>query len=255
MIYGLYLSATGIMANSHRQDVIANNLANAETTGFKRNTVAFKQRLTAAQEDAAKRGFTNPLEENIGGGLFINPTGTDLAQGDLESTGNNLDLAIEGKGYFAVDDHGTTRLTRAGAMMMDRNGNLIMANGSGQRVLDRDLKPIKLDPGQLNNTLVGNYGEISQNQKDAGHIGLFDVDDPHKLTKKGANMLDASSAGSLKPALGMIRSNHLERANVDPATELTQLMDAQRQREANANMIRYQDETLGHAVNELGKLS
>src|SRR3954454_7131920 len=88
MIYGLYLSATGVMANAHRQDVIANNLANSETVGFKRDVTSFQERLTEAQ---AQRGPTNPLLENIGGGLLVHPTAIDFTQGELETTGNNLD--------------------------------------------------------------------------------------------------------------------------------------------------------------------
>ena len=86
-------------------------------------------------------------------------------------------------------------------------------------------------------------------------MGLFDVSDPTKLVPKGGNIIDYSKAGDLKSATGTMRSQFTERANVDPAIELTQLMDAQRQLEANANMIRYQDETLGKAVTDVGKLS
>jgi flagellar basal-body rod protein FlgF len=233
VIYGLYLSASGVIANSYREDVIANNLANSETTAFKRNTTAFQQRLTAAQEKSALAGKTDPLQEGIGGGLLASPTGIDMAQGELEETGNALDLAVMGKGFFAVDDHGKTELTRDGKFITDKEGDVIVDNGTGQRVLGSDMKPLSLDPNQLNQTSINDSGEITQN----------------------GNIVDYSKAGDLKAADGTIRSQFVERSNVDPAVELTQLMDAQRQLEANANMIKYQDDTLAKAVTDVGKLS
>jgi flagellar basal-body rod protein FlgF len=255
VIYGLYLSASGVIANSYREDVIANNLANSETTAFKRNTTAFQQRLTAAQEKSALAGKTDPLQEGIGGGLLASPTGIDMAQGELEETGNALDLAVMGKGFFAVDDHGKTELTRDGKFITDKEGDVIVDNGTGQRVLGSDMKPLSLDPNQLNQTSINDSGEITQNGKLAGRVGLFDVSDPTKLVPKGGNIVDYSKAGDLKAADGTIRSQFVERSNVDPAVELTQLMDAQRQLEANANMIKYQDDTLAKAVTDVGKLS
>jgi len=255
VIYGLYLSATGVIANSYREDVIANNLANAETTAFKRNTTAFKQRLTAAQEQSALLGKTDPLQEGIGGGFFAAPTGVDTSQGELEDTGKTLDLAVMGKGFFAINDHGKTQLTRDGRFMLDRAGNVIMDNSTGQQVLGSDMKPLVLDPAQMNQTTVSQTGQITQNGKLAGTVGLFDVPDPTKLVNKGGNIIDSSQAGDLQPASGSMRSQFTERSNVDPAIELTHLMDAQRELEANANMIRYQDETLGKAVTDVGKLS
>jgi flagellar basal-body rod protein FlgG len=255
VIYGLYLSATGVIANSYREDVIANNLANAETTAFKRNTTAFQQRLTAAQEKSALQGKTDPLQEGIGGGFLVSPTGTDMSQGDLEATGNLLDLAVVGKGFFAVDNHGKQQLTRDGQFSLDRDGNLIIDNDSGQHVLDASMQPVTLDPAKLSQTTISQTGDITQAGKLVGKVGLFDVADQTKLVPKGGNVMDYSKAGDLQPATGAMRSEFTERANVDPATELTHLMDAQRQLEANANMIRYQDETLGKAVTDVGKLS
>ena len=114
MIYGLYLSATGVQTSAHRQDTIANNLANAETVGFKKDVSLFRQRLTEAQERRLSPGSrrphgplfpgapTNPLLEPIGGGHDFHPTLIDTAQGELEPTGSPLDLAIEGGGCFDV---------------------------------------------------------------------------------------------------------------------------------------------------------
>ena len=145
MIYGMYQSAAGVMTNSYRQDVIANNLANAETVGFKKDLAQFQQRRTEAQERGTEKS-TNALLENLGGGVFASPTVADLSQGELEPSSNNMDVAIEGKGFFAVRDHGQVRLTRDGRFMSDREGHLAMANNSGQLVLDDKNEPISLNP-------------------------------------------------------------------------------------------------------------
>ena len=254
MIYGLYLSASGVLTNSYRQDVIANNIANAETVGFRRDLALFQERLTEAQAGRFRGGVTNDLLEPLGGGLFAAPTLIDARQGEIERTGNNLDIAIEGAGYFLVDDSGTQRLTRNGGLMIDRAGNLILAH-SGQKILDDRRKPIVLNGALSSQTEIADDGQITQAGQPAGRIGVFDVPDPVQLTKRGRMLLDHPSVATLPAAKSsLIHGGSIERANLEPTTELAILMDAQRQLEANANMIRYQDQTLGKLVNEVGKI-
>src|SRR5437588_7471981 len=121
MIYGLYLSATGVLANSYRQDVIANNIANSETIGFKRDLALFQQRRTEAQERGS--GASNAMLEALGGGALALPMQVDTSQGEMEPTDKNLDAAIEGRGFFTVMDNGQTRLTRNGHFMVNRAGH------------------------------------------------------------------------------------------------------------------------------------
>jgi flagellar basal body rod protein FlgG len=255
MLYGLYLSATGVMTNSYRQDVIANNLANSETVGFKKDLALFRERMTAAQEMRQRTGWTDPLMENIGGGTFANPTAVDISQGEIEHTGNSLDLAIDGPGYFSVDDHGQRRLTRNGQFSINRDGTLMLSNGQQQRVLDPAGRPIVLDARLRDVTTISQDGVITQDEVPVGRIGVFDVPDPVPLKKEGGTLLSYPDMKQLRPSASLLRSEFVERANVDPATELTALMDTQRQLEANANMIRYQDTTLGELVNTVGKIS
>src|SRR5256714_3183439 len=121
MIYGLYLSATGVVTNSYRQDVIANNLANAETVGFKKDLASFVERRTAAAERGLGSGSSDPMMEHLTGGLWTLPTTVDVSQGELEATGHNLDCAVVSKGYFlAQDGKGQQNLTRDGRFAIDR---------------------------------------------------------------------------------------------------------------------------------------
>src|SRR5256885_4918666 len=189
MNYGLYLSATGVLANTYRQDVIANNLANSETVGFKRHLATFQERPTESATEG-RPDLSDPMLDHIGGGFLVSPTQVDTTQGEMETTGNNLDAAIFGQGYFAVDDHGKTQLTRAGQFMLNRDGDLIMTNGNGQRVRDVDGKPIQL-PGLIAAKLeIGSDGQITHEGKPVARLGLFDVPDPSKLIKKGQSLFD-----------------------------------------------------------------
>jgi flagellar basal-body rod protein FlgF len=253
MIYGLYLSATGILANSYNIDTLSNNLANSESVGFKRDLTLFRERLTQQQESNHAQDWSDPVLEKIGGGLTVNPTVIDSQQGEMEETGNPLDVAIDGNGYIATSDDGGTHLTRDGRLMVNQNGQLVSANSHGSRILDDKQKPIVLSPGAA--TIIGLDGTVTQNGQKVAQIGLFDVPDKTLLTKKGAGMLDYPDMGQLTTGTGQFRSQTIEHSNVDPTTELAQLMQAQRQLEANANMIHYQDETLQQLVQSVGKIS
>ena len=253
MLYGLYASASGVMINSYKQDVLANNLANAETIGFKKDLTIFRQRLTAAQENPDKQSWTDPLMEGLGGGTFAEPTQVDVSAGSLERTGNKLDAAVQGTGFFTVDDHGKTRLTRNGAFMIS-GGNLVTTNGK-QNVLGTDGNPIKLDGTLYGATNIGEDGTITQGDKVAGKIAVMDVADPGKLKNEGGTLFSISDNNDLSPSDSKIHGEFLEDANVDPSTELTALMGTQRLLEANANMIHYQDSTLDKLVNTVGKVS
>jgi flagellar basal-body rod protein FlgG len=253
MIYGLYLSATGVLTNSYRQDVISNNLANSETVGYKKNIALFQERLTEVQAQR-NPSASSSLLENIGGGTLCAPTEIDTTQGELETTGNKLDVAITGDGYFGVQDANGIKLTRNGSFSLDRKGNLILSN-TGNMVLDQDRKPITLDPTQRSLIELGSDGQMTVAGKQVAKLGLFSVPDRQQLIKQGGTLMSYSDPNKITPSKATVVGGALERANVDPATELTTLMDAQRQLEANANMIRYQDTTLNRLVNDVGKVA
>ena len=251
MIYGLYLSATGVLANSLRQDVIANNIANAETTGFKRDLATFQELRTSAQRNHTP-AKTNSALEPLGGGMCLIPSPPDMTPGELEPTGNKMDVAIQGTGYFAVRNRGQIMLSRDGRFAVNPAGHLTLAS-EGQEVLDEARNPITVDPNQQ--VIIARDGSISQNGSMVGRLGVFDVANPESLRKYGQSLLTCPDADrALRPSDSAVSQGYVERANVDPATELAALMDAQRQLEANANMIRYQDQTLSRLVNDVGKI-
>ncbi|HEV8605093.1 MAG TPA: flagellar hook-basal body protein [Tepidisphaeraceae bacterium] len=251
MNYGLYLSAMGVLANSQRQDVIANNLANAETVGFKKDLALFQEQRTEAQlRGRSPSRDSNELLEPLGGGLIPSGATLDLSQGPIESTSNPLDVAIMGDGYFAVRNGENLMLTRAGRFQVDRNG--ILATDSGHAVLSEKMDTIPLAPGAVD---IAKDGTITQDGKTVGRLGVFSVPNSRLLFKRGANLMSYPDIErSLKASDVQLRNEALEQANCEPTSELAALMDAQRQLEANANMIRYQDQMLSRLVNDVAKI-
>ena len=247
----MYLSATGVISSSHEQDVIANNLANVETSGFKRELSVQQQRQVESQAMHAA-GLSNPMLDNIGGGELLAPSVFDQSQGQMDASSNNFDTAVVGSGYITVKDHDQTRLTRNGSFMIDSTGNLVTT--SGQQVLDPKSKPINLagfTQGQLH---IGPDGSITNGQDAVAQIGLVEPTDPQSVKPAGANLYASTKDTQLVPAKGRLTPNVKEGSNVDPTTELTRLMQTQRLLEANANFIKTQDSTLEKAVTDVGKI-
>ncbi|MGN6505830.1 MAG: flagellar hook-basal body protein [Tepidisphaeraceae bacterium] len=251
MIYGLYLSATGVITSSHQQDVIANNLANAETSGFKRELSLQEQRRVESQALHAADA-SNPTLDNIGGGELLAPSYIDQSQGQMEVSSNSFDTAIVGSGYLAVRDGDTTRYTRNGQFMIDHSGNLVTS--VGQPVLDVQKKPINLAGFTQQELKINPDGSIQNGQDTLAQIGMFEPTDPQSIKPHGANLFSTTDATQMVPAKGKLMRNMKEGSNVDPTKELTRLMETQRLLEANANFIKTQDATLAKAVTDVGKI-
>ncbi|MCZ6735296.1 MAG: flagellar hook-basal body protein [Planctomycetota bacterium] len=258
MNYGLYLSAAGVITNLHRQDVLANNLANVNTVGFKPDTVYTRQRLPERQE-AALPIEPHWLLEQLGGGQAANPTYLSLRQGNLLETGNDLDLAIDGDGFLVVRTTSGTgnesiRLTRDGRLTLNANGELILA-ATGMRVLDVNDQPIRLDGAAK--VEIKSTGEVIQDGQVRATIQITSPADPTRLTKVGDNLLRLSSSGPIEraPAGGRLVQGHLEASAVDPIMALNAMISATKAAQGNIKMMQYHDHLMGQAVNTLGRVA
>ena len=257
MLTGLYLSAAGLQAQEVRQAVIANNLANAQTTGFKRDLAMMQARLQAPEEDVRMTKYLVPSLQNQGGGVNAVGAGVDLTQAPLTATSNQTDVALDGRGFFTVkgDKEGEKNLTRDGRFLINTDGTLVTANG-GRPVLSADGQPIVLDP-ELPVTIAAD-GSISQGDGGAAgtKLGLADVKDQKDLVKLGGNLLTVSKPESLTdvPSETQVRQFHVEQSGVDPVVEMVNMLEGQRAFEANAKMISYQDTTLSE-LNTIGKVA
>lgn len=251
MTFGSYISAAGMLTSSHRIDVLANNLANADSNGFRRSLAIMSERPTPKGNDLT--GSPEGMLRDIGGGHWMAPTRLDRSQGPLESTGNPLDMAIVGDGFFEVQHPQGRRLTRDGAMMIDDQGYLVLATNTARKILDVDGNTIQLSTADRTRLDVSKEGVIIEDGKPKARVAVVSAP-TGALSPAGGNLLQAVDDSVLKPVDQVdIKAGFVEGANLDAATELTQLMEAQRQLEANANMLKMADESVGRAI-QAGRL-
>ena len=257
MNYGLYLSAAGVLNNLQRQDVIANNLANITTVGFKPDSVLTRHRLPERLESGL---LIEPKEllERLGGGLSANPAFVSQLQGNLIKTENDLDVAVDGEGFLLVASErapeAAARLTRDGRMAINPSGELVMT-ATGMRVLDANNQPISLDP-----TLrieIRSNGQVAQNDVVRATIQLVAPRDPAALTKVGNNLLRVGSGrqADLRPATGRLVQRHVESSAVNPITALSDMISAAKAAQGNIKMMQFHDHLMGQAVNTLGRVA
>ncbi len=215
--------------------IIANNLSNAQTAGFKKDAPLFFSLLAEAGEP-----LNPPAQETIQ---------TVFEQGHLYRTNHPLDVAIEGEGFFKVKVGEEVRYTRAGNFHLDKNGKLLDAGGRPVLGQNREI------------TLRGNHVVIDLDgtvQVDGNTVGKIDVvtfPDPYQLMKEGHNLYFALNPGEEKPAArSSVLQSHLESSNVNPVEEMINLLDSHRSFESCIKVIQANDGLDGKAVNELGRV-
>ncbi len=253
----LYTAATGMQALETKLDVIANNLANVNTTGFKKGRVNF--------EDLFYRQEVMPSEEtatgtSIGLGTRVSSVQTDHKQGAFQQTGNALDVAIEGKGFFEVIDPLTQEslYTRSGNFGINRDGALVL----GSAISGRPLEPPITIPPEATHVSIRQNGDVfyqspgQTTQTSAGNIGLVSFINEQGLVKLGENLYRESDASGTatkgnpgESGLGVLVQNALEASNVEPVQELIDLITTQRSFELNSQAVKAGDEVLQQIAN------
>jgi flagellar basal-body rod protein FlgF len=251
MVYGLWQSAAGLQAQDYRQAIIANNLANVDTPGFKPDRISFAERMSAAKA-GAPRSTRHPVLDALPGGLFETPVHTDYSQAAIETTSSPLDVAIEGSGFLTVQTPDGPRYTRDGRLTLNRDGELRHAS-SGYPVVDGDGKAIVLDASQPRLIKIDEQGQVKQGERAAGRLALVDFNDRSGIKKVGQNLFAADRARPTN-ASGTVRQFATEGSGADPVTSLVEMIDATRAYQLNATMLTMQDESLGRLVNEVGKI-
>lgn len=259
MNYGFNLASAGILTSMYRQDVAANNLANIETPAFKIDQTATLPRLAAREEDGLFEMPSNTLLERLGAGVLLAPARSAFSQGPVQTTGNPLDLAIQGEGFFKVnskaDGTGPVRLTRDGRFTLNRAGQLV-TTADGLPVLDSAGRSININPAGGKITVHSN-GLIEQNGQSVSQIALVSVPDTSKLKKEGqglysgpADVIDAN-----KTANGDIVQHAIERSNVDPIRAMMQVTDASSAVSSATRIAQIHDEMMSRAINSLGRVT
>jgi flagellar hook protein FlgE len=286
MLRSLFAGISGLRVNQTMLDVTGNNIANANTIGFKSSNTVFQdtlsQMLTGATGAAAPRGGTNPTQ--VGLGVQLAATSTNFNQGSAQTTGRPTDLMIQGDGFFVTKKGAELLFTRAGSFTFDETGTLVTPTGN--RVMgyeldaagnairtgpDGGLVPLTLTPAnvyptpepgvELASYNIGSDGKIrgifsDGVQRELGQVAMADFNNPMGLEKVGetsfrgsANSGDPEIGVASEGRLGTLIGGALEMSNVDLAAEFTNLILAQRGFQASSRVITTSDSVLEELVN------
>lgn len=241
----LLVSLSQQLAAFRSMDVIANNLANLSTPGFKRETARFEEYITQVPPAEGQTGAQTLS--------FVKDAGImrDLSQGELTHTGAPLDFGINGNGYFSVQTPAGMRYTRDGHFSLDANGQLVTSEGYA---VQGDGGPITITPddGQIN---VGPDGTISSvlngNSIQLGKLQVVDFANDSALTKQGSNLYSTTQAAT-PSTTASVQQGMLESSNVQPVIEITHMIDVTRAYQMTATLSNSQEDLMRQAISQLG---
>ncbi len=258
MLRAFSTAATGMSAQQMMVDIISNNLANINTTGYKRSQINFQDLVYVKMQESGTQvasGVVAPTGLEIGSGVRAASNTKIFSAGEMENTGNNLDIAITGEGFLQVVlPNGELRYTRDGTLQVNANGELVTSHGYSIEPAISGLSEavsitIQKDGGV-------NVTDSTGSQSVVGNIQLARFPNPSGLSSEGDNLLaETSASGSAitgtpgQNGLGSIQSGFLEKSNVQMVKELVNLITAQRAYEINSRAIRAGDDMLRTANN------
>ncbi|WP_027633944.1 flagellar hook-basal body complex protein [Clostridium hydrogeniformans] len=256
MIRGIYTAVSGLITQEAKQDVVTNNLANANTIGYKTENLATKKFEDVLLSNYDKKVLGKNVKNNIGSislGSKIDETLTYFSQGNIIDSDRETDFAINGRGFFTLQgENGRNYYTRDGKFNVDIQGYLVGSNGN--RVLGENLstgqrEPIYVGNGKLS---VDKEGNIAINNNVSHRFLMSDFENYNSLHKVGDNLYQGENP-NFQGAFH-IKQNALEASNVNVVNEMVNMMTVMRHFETNQKMIQMMDETLGKAANEVGAL-
>jgi len=243
----LLVSLSQQIAAYRSMDVIANNLANVSTPGFKRESAKFEEYISRMNPGEGQKGVQTVS--------FVKDAGLvrDTGQGNVEQTGAPYDLALAGKGFFTVQTPGGMRYTRDGHFSLDASGNLVTSQGYQ---VQGDGGPITITPND-GDIAIAPDGTVSSVVNGVGNqlakLKVVDFADPAAMTKEGANLYSTSQA-PVAPATVNMRQGALEASNVQPVLEISHMIEVMRAYEATATMSKSQDDLMRQAIDKLGQM-
>lgn len=251
MIKGLYAAASSMVANLTRQSTLSHNIANMDTPGFKQIMVSmddFMNTSVVLPQGSSHAASNSMYIGDLGLGTQTDVESTDFSQGGLRETGETLDFAVHGEGFFRVMTPDGERYTRDGRFSRDTDGNLVTVDG--YKVLDDSGAEINIPLGTVS---VASDGAIQVDGTDAGKIGIASFVDPEaELTRDVSNTFIADGAPTGEE-IGSIQQGYLEMSNANSADLMTQMVAVSRAYEAAQSLVQTQDELLGKTISYLGK--
>jgi flagellar basal-body rod protein FlgF len=263
---GIYAAVSGAMAQSSRLDTIANNLANVNTTGFKKDRQVFSEYLSAYEKapdlinlPRIPASIESFYDMQGGDTAYVNPAGTytSFEQGGLRSTGSSLDVAIEGKGFFEVATPQGLRFTRNGSFAIDSTGRLVTKEGNpvlreGQG--DPAQRTIQISSRQIS---ISNRGDIMDEGQIIGRLSMVDLANPDDLQKVGNSNYALKANATTSPVAApeaRVQQGFIESSNVNVVEEMTDMITANRVFEAAQQAIKSIDQIDDKLINQVGKV-
>ncbi len=278
MLRGIYTGASGMIAQQARMDTVANNLANADKTGYKKDLAIFKafpdMIIRKINDDGigivpAGSYDTMPIVGKLGTGVEVNEVYTDFQQGSLQRTENPFDLALEGRGFFTVATERGERYTRDGGFTVNHEGILVTKNGN----------PVLGENGhirvQANNFMINERGEIlvnaaisldprdvvsmdNNNWEDPvviDRLKIVDFENIREIKKEGEALYRETefSGPPIPPENVKVVQAFLEKSNINAVSEMVDMIEVQRAYEANQKVILTHSDTLGRLINEVAR--
>lgn len=257
MVRGLYTAYTGMVNEQKRLDVISNNLANADTVGYKTERVAnqaFDDMLTMKIRDNSV-GYQNQEIGSMSLGVKIGEVYTDYGQGSYVETGNTFDLAIDGDGFFTMrcptgSGESVTRYTRNGCFKMTQDGYVVDANGNHLQGQNGDIQ-VPVDA----TITVDKTGAVYANDAYVDTITLTDFEDYDYIEKYGDNMYQTVDGATTKAAAAGIDQGYTEQSNVNVVSEMVDMITVTRAYEAGQKVMQTVDNMLEASCNSIGRIS
>ncbi len=264
MVKGLYTAFTGMVNEQKRLDVLSNNLANADTNGYKKEgttSQTFADELAIRIKDTSYWAVPKKLG-TMSMGVHIGETYTDWSQGNYKITDNKTDFALDGDGFFAIsftDKAGNTsvKYTRDGAFTINTQGYLVtkdgdfVLNANGAMTTNPNAY-IQVDPTK--EIVVDESGNIYQDDQLVATIGTVDFENYDYLSKYGENLYDLVDGGTIIESTAKVNQGCIESSNVNVVSEMVNMITISRAYQAGQKVINAADETLDKAVNQVGKV-
>ena len=257
MVRGLYTAYTGMINQQKRLDTVTNNLANASTTGFKREGLtskSFDQMLTVKLNDLS----VPYLNEGIGKmslGVKIGENYTDYSQGSFKETGNTYDLALAGNGFFTIsytDKKGNTseKYTRDGEFTMDSEEYLRTLEGDYVQGEGGNI----MIPVETSEVSIRDNGDIYADGEYVDSLRIVDFEDYNNIEKFGENLYNVVDGATETESTAAVKQGYLEMSNINVVKEMVEMITISRAYESNQKLIQTEDDMLDKSVNQVGKV-
>ena len=269
---GIFTALSGAMAQTLKMDTIANNIANVNTTAFKKDQQTFSEYLSAVEKEQqviqvprVPASIESFYDMNGGDKAFVDSAGTytNFEQGSLKSTGGKLDVAIDGAGFFEIATPQGIKLTRAGNFTIDNSGQLVSKDGHAVMMqLPEGENPAEVSPEQRtvrfsgqNQVYISDGGEVFDGENKIGQLSVIQVKNTEALQKTGNNLYDFKA--NMAPEITQLKNpslkqGYLETSNVNIINEMTDMIMSQRVFEGTQKAIQAYDQMADKLINQVG---